>query len=105
MLRRTKVIKIMHNLCFSFLPAIKAVPREIENNAYANFFLGGGGGGGIRRSLYTNKSTKSENVVPTPGIEPGPCVSESGDDALNQVGVVSSGRQNKRTLCHLSECC
>ena len=102
MLRRTKVIKIMHNLCFSFLPAIKAVPREIENNAYAKFFFLGGG---IRRSLYTNKSTKSENVVPTPGIEPGPCVSESGDHALNQVGVVSSGRQNKRTLCHLSECC
>ena len=75
MLRRTKVIKIMDNLCFSFLLAIKAVPREIENNAYAKFFLGeGGGGGGIRRSLYTNKSTKSVNVVPTPGIEPGPCV-------------------------------
>ena len=43
MLRRTKVIKIMHNLCFSFLPAIKAVPREIENNAYAKFFFFGGG--------------------------------------------------------------
>lgn len=39
------------------------------------------------------------------GIEPGQCVSESGDHALNQVGVVSSGRQNKRTLCHLSEGC
>ena len=46
MLRRTKVIKIMHNLCFSFLLAIKAVPREIENNAYANFFFSGGGRGG-----------------------------------------------------------
>ena len=59
----------------------------------------------IRCSLYTSKSTKSENVVPTPGIEPGQCVSESGDHALNQVEVVSSGRQNKRTLCHLSESC
>ena len=37
MLRRTKVIKIMHNLCFSFLLAITAVPREIESNAYAKF--------------------------------------------------------------------
>ena len=25
------------NLCFSFLPDITAVPREIENNAYAKF--------------------------------------------------------------------
>ena len=27
--------KNLHNLCFSFL--ISAVPREIENNAYAKF--------------------------------------------------------------------
>ena len=27
--------KILHNLCFSFLLGITAVPREIENNAYA----------------------------------------------------------------------
>ena len=37
--------QIFHNFCFSFLLGITAVPREIENNAYANiFFLGGGGG-------------------------------------------------------------
>ena len=29
--------KILHNLCFSFLLGITAVPREIENNAYAKF--------------------------------------------------------------------
>ena len=29
--------KILHNLGFSFLLGINAVPREIENNAYANF--------------------------------------------------------------------
>ena len=29
--------KILHNLFFSFLPGITAVPREIENNAYAKF--------------------------------------------------------------------
>ena len=28
----------MHNLCFSFLLGIKAVPREIENTAYAKFW-------------------------------------------------------------------
>ena len=33
--------QILHNLCFSFLLGITAVPREIENNAYAKF--GGGG--------------------------------------------------------------
>ena len=35
--------KILHNLCFSFLLGITAVPREIENNAYAKFWGGGGG--------------------------------------------------------------
>ena len=30
--------KILHNLCFSFLLGIKAVQREIENNAYAKFW-------------------------------------------------------------------
>ena len=29
--------KNLHNLCFSFLLGITAVPREIENNAYAKF--------------------------------------------------------------------
>ena len=38
--------KFLHNLCFSFLLGITAVPREIENNAYAIFLLGGGWGGG-----------------------------------------------------------
>ena len=33
--------KIFHNLCFSFLLGIIAVPTEIENNAYANFLLVG----------------------------------------------------------------
>ena len=28
---------ILHYLCFSFLLGITAVPREIENNAYAKF--------------------------------------------------------------------
>ena len=37
------IYPILHNLCFSFLLGITAVPREIENNAYANFFEGGGG--------------------------------------------------------------
>ena len=30
--------KILHNLCFSTLLGITAVPREIENNAYAKFW-------------------------------------------------------------------
>ena len=29
--------KNLHDLCFSFLLDITAVPREIENNAYAKF--------------------------------------------------------------------
>ena len=35
--------KILHNLCFSFLFCIIAIPREIENN-YAKFYRGVGGG-------------------------------------------------------------
>ena len=35
--------KILHNLCFSLLLGIAAIPRAIENNGYAKF--GGGGGG------------------------------------------------------------
>ena len=30
--------KILHNLCFSFLLGITAAPREIENNACAEFW-------------------------------------------------------------------
>ena len=37
--------KGLHSLCFSFLLGITAVPRETENNAYANFFFWGGGVG------------------------------------------------------------
>ena len=41
--------KILYNLCFSFLLGITTVPRETENNTYANFFWRWGGwGGGIR---------------------------------------------------------
>ena len=29
---------ILHNVCFSFLLGITAVPREIGNNAYAKFW-------------------------------------------------------------------
>ena len=31
--------QILHNLCFSFLLGITAVPRERENNAYAKFWV------------------------------------------------------------------
>ena len=30
--------KILHDLCFSFLLGITAIPREIENNAYTKFW-------------------------------------------------------------------
>ena len=42
--------KILHNLFFSLLLGITAIPREIENNAYAKF-EGGGGGGQIRHIM------------------------------------------------------
>ena len=46
--------KILRNLCFSFLFCIIAIPREIENNAYAKFCGEGGGGGGKMRCIMGN---------------------------------------------------
>ena len=43
--------QILYNLFFSLLLGITAIPREIENNAYAKFEGGGGGGGQIRRIM------------------------------------------------------
>ena len=37
--------QILHNLCFSFLLDLTAVPREIENTAYAKF-------GGAKKVRY-----------------------------------------------------
>ena len=37
---------------FSFLLDITAVPKEIENNAYAKIWGGGGGGGGANKVHY-----------------------------------------------------
>ena len=31
--------RLMHNLCLSFFLGITAVPREIESNAYAKFWI------------------------------------------------------------------
>ena len=44
--------QILHNLCFSFFLGIIAVPREIENNAYAKVWGGGVGGGGAEKVHY-----------------------------------------------------
>ena len=44
--------QFLHNLCFSFLLGITAVPREIQNNVMQIFFwVGGGGGGGQARCI------------------------------------------------------
>ena len=45
-----KKLKKLHNLCFSLLLGIIAVPRGTENNAYAKF--GGGGGGGGKKGAF-----------------------------------------------------
>ena len=47
--------QILHNVCFSFLLVTTAVPREIENNAYANFFFWGGGRGGRGDKVHYGK--------------------------------------------------
>ena len=45
--------KILRNLCFSFLFCIIAIPREIENNAYAKFC--GEEGGGWENEMHYGK--------------------------------------------------
>ena len=46
--------QFLHNLCFSFLFCIIAIPRELKNNAYAKFSGGGGVGGGQMRCIMGN---------------------------------------------------
>ena len=60
--------KKLHNLCFSFLLGITTVPRETENNTYADFFFGGGaGGGGGANKMHYGKcgSVESEKTLGT----------------------------------------
>ena len=49
--------KILHNLCFSFLLGITAVPREIENNTYAKF------GGQMSRYCLWDRYWKHEGQL------------------------------------------
>ena len=48
--------KKLHNLCLSFLLGIAAVPREIENNAYAKF-----GGSGALWEMCKWRISKLQN--------------------------------------------
>ena len=60
--------KILYNLCFSFLLSITTVPRETENNTYANFFWrwgGGGWGGGSKVRYGKCGSAESEKTLGT----------------------------------------
>ena len=58
--------KILYNLCFSFLLGITTVPRETENNTYANFFWRWGGWGGGNKVHYGKcGSVESEKTLGT----------------------------------------
>ena len=49
--------KILHNLCFSFLLSITAVPRETENNTYAKLW-------GANKVHYGCASGESTQISP-----------------------------------------
>ena len=49
--------RILHNLCFSFLLGSTAVPREIENNAYAKFW------GANKWEMYKNTADTPTKVI------------------------------------------
>ena len=53
--------RILHNLCFSFLLGATAVPREIENNAYAKF--GGQINGRCARGVFKNTADTPTKVI------------------------------------------
>ena len=55
--------KSLHDLCLSFILSISAVPRKIENNAYAIFFflVGGGGGAGAANGGHYGKCVSGVN--------------------------------------------
>ena len=55
----------LHNLCFSFLLGITTVPRETENNTYANFFLKGVRGGANKVHYGKCGSVESERTLGT----------------------------------------
>ena len=45
--------RLLHNHCLQILLGHENVPREVENNAYAEFFFFGGGvGGGVKEVYY-----------------------------------------------------
>ena len=53
--------KSLHILCFSFLLNITAIPREIENNAYAKLR----GGGGANKVHYGTCATGILKKIPS----------------------------------------
>ena len=58
--------QFLHNLCFSFLLGITAVPREINNNVYVKCFfvvVGGGGGG---RCIVGDLQVSNDNLRSSP---------------------------------------
>ena len=58
--------KILHNLCFSFLLGIKAVQREIENNAYAKF---SGSKQGALWEMWKWRMTEAHQMEPPSPIQ------------------------------------
>ena len=53
-------LKILHSLCFSFLLGITAVPREIENNAYAKVW-------GTNKVHFQGRCASGVLFIGTPG--------------------------------------
>ena len=62
----------MHLICtppphplqfFLFLQGITAVPREIENKAYAKFFSAGVGGGGGGNKVHCGRCASGDCII------------------------------------------
>ena len=89
--------KILHKLCFSFLLGITAVPREIENNAYAKFW----GANNVRYGKCGNSVIPTKKSMKRSTFESIKSHISNLGRPMNLVGVARMGILTKERLCFI----
>ena len=89
--------KILHKLCFSFLLGITAVPREIENNAYAKFW----GANNVRYGKCGNSVIPTKKSMKRSTFESIKSHISNLARPMNLVGVARMGILTKERLCFI----
>ena len=91
------ICKILHKLCFSFLLGITAVPREIENNAYAKFW----GAHNVRYGKCGNSVIPTKKSMKRSTFESIKSHISNLGGPMNLVGVARMGILTKERLCFI----